>query len=155
MGFIKEAKPVFHQLYSEQLQKFRLAAQGHGEHQPPVNKRERIETHFDPLPFWYATFEDQLNSQEEYPLHAVTQRPAAMYHSWGSQNAWLRQLHGYNKLYLSKRLADQHALADGDWATLTSRAGTIKAPVKVMEGVNDKTVWTGTHRQTPGRLEPV
>ena len=56
--------------------------------------------------------------------------------------AWLRQLHGYNKLYLSKRLADQHALADGDWATLTSRAGTIKAPVKVMEGVNDKTVWT-------------
>ena len=142
MGFIKEAKPVFHQLYSEQLQKFRLAAQGHGEHQPPVNKRERIETHFDPLPFWYATFEDQLNSQEEYPLHAVTQRPAAMYHSWGSQNAWLRQLHGYNKLYLSKRLADQHALADGDWATLTSRAGTIKAPVKVMEGVNDKTVWT-------------
>ena len=86
MGFIKEAKPVFHQLYSEQLQKFRLAAQGHGEQQPPLNKRERIETHFDPLPFWYATFEDQLNSKEEYPLHAVTQRPAAMYHSWGSQN---------------------------------------------------------------------
>ena len=142
MGFIKEAKPVFHQLYSEQLQKFRLAAQGYGEHQPPADKRERIETHFDPLPFWYAPFEDQVNEQEDFPLHAVTQRPAAMYHSWGSQNAWLRQLHGHNKLYLSKRLADQHALEDGDWATLTSRAGAIKAPVKVMDGVNDKTVWT-------------
>jgi len=142
MGFIKEALPVFHQLYSEQLQKFRLAAQGHGDHQPPDDKRDRIQTYFDPLPFWYAPFEDQVNSLEEYPLHAVTQRPAAMYHSWGSQNAWLRQLHGYNKLYVPRRLAEQHDLQDGDWATLTSRAGTIKAPVKIMDGVNDKTVWT-------------
>ena len=97
MGFIKEAKLVFHQLYSEQLQNSGLP-RVHGEHQPPVTKRERIETHFDPL-LSGRTFEDQLNSQEEYPLHAVTS--PAMYHSWGSQNAWLRQLHGYNKLYLS------------------------------------------------------
>ena len=31
-------------------------------------------------------------------MYAVTQRPAAMYHSWGSMNAWLRQLHGRNFL---------------------------------------------------------
>ena len=30
----------------------------------------------------------------DFPMYAVTQRPAAMYHSWGSMNAWLRQLHG-------------------------------------------------------------
>ena len=50
--------------------------------------------------------------------------------------------HGFNKLYIPRRLADHHSLNDGDWVTLTSRAGEIKAPVKVMDGINDKTVWT-------------
>ena len=31
-------------------------------------------------------------STAAFPLHALTQRPMAMYHSWGSQNAWLRQI---------------------------------------------------------------
>src|SRR5690606_1618968 len=37
--------------------KGRLAAQGHGEHQPPEEHRERVETYFDPLPIWYEPFE--------------------------------------------------------------------------------------------------
>ena len=36
-------------------------------------------------------------------FQALTQRPMAMYHSWGSQNAWLRQVHGENPLYLPTR----------------------------------------------------
>ena len=32
----------------------------------------------------------------KFPLNAVTQRPMAMYHSWDSQNAWLRQIHAHN-----------------------------------------------------------
>ena len=57
MGFIGKADQIILQLYSEPLQKFRLAAQGHGAVQPPETHRARIETYFDPLPFWYAPFE--------------------------------------------------------------------------------------------------
>ena len=53
MGFIEHAEPITLQLYSEELQKFRLAAQGHGAVQPPRRHRERVRTYFDPLPFWY------------------------------------------------------------------------------------------------------
>ena len=48
-------------LYSEVLQSFRLAAQGKtARRQPPEQLRERIETYFDPLPFWYPPLETQL-----------------------------------------------------------------------------------------------
>ncbi len=98
MGFIDRASPVTFQLYSEVLQKFRLAAQGVAGPQPPRQHRERIETYFDPLPFWYPSLDH--GDEHLFPMHAVTQRPMAMYHSWGSQNAWLRQLHTSNRLYL-------------------------------------------------------
>ena len=55
--------------------------------------------YFDPLPIWYRPFEEDPVDGGEFPLHAITQRPMAMYHSWGSQNAWLRQIHGENRLY--------------------------------------------------------
>src|SRR5436190_3333265 len=57
MGFIARPEPVVLQLYSETLQKFRLAAQGHGPVQPPDADRERVATYFDPLPIWYEPFE--------------------------------------------------------------------------------------------------
>ena len=110
MGFIKDAKSVFHQLYSNNF-KIQACRTRSWRATTAGEQARAIKTHFDPLPFWYATFEDQLNSKEEYPLHAVTSVPLPCI-TRGSQNAWLRQLHGYNKLYLSKRLADQHALAD-------------------------------------------
>jgi anaerobic selenocysteine-containing dehydrogenase len=89
MGFIEQAEPIILQLYSEELQKFGLAAQGHGAVQPPRRHRERVRTYFDPLPFWYPPFE-AADAQADFPLHAISQRPAAMYHSWGSMNPWLR-----------------------------------------------------------------
>jgi len=141
-GFIAEAGPVVMQLYSEPLQKFRLAAQGHGLQQPPPQKRERIERYFDPLPFWYPPFEEEAVDERDFPLHAVTQRPMAMYHSWGSQNAWLRQIHAANRLYVPAVLAAQEGIADDDWVWLISRHGQIKAQVRLMQGVNAHTVWT-------------
>ena len=57
MGFIERAEPITLQLYSEELQRFRLAAQGHGAVQPPQRHRERVRVYFDPLPFWYPAFE--------------------------------------------------------------------------------------------------
>jgi anaerobic selenocysteine-containing dehydrogenase len=139
MGFIERAEPIVLQLYSEELQKFRLAAQRHGAVQPPERDRERVRAYFDPLPFWYPPLED---NQAAFPLHAITQRPAAMYHSWGSMNAWLRQIHGSNRLYLHRTRAGQLGLEDDDWVWVTSRHGRIKAQIRLMDGVNPDTCWT-------------
>ena len=75
MGFIDRREPIIIQLYSEVLQKFRLAARGHGPVLPPAKHRARIETYFDPMPVWYPPFEDAASAGGDFPLHAVTQRP--------------------------------------------------------------------------------
>jgi len=142
MGFIGHADQIVMQLYSEPLQKFRLAARGHGDIQPPERERQRIEAYFDPLPIWYPPFEGSMIDTDDFPMHAVTQRPMAMYHSWGSQNAWLRQIHGLNKLMMSRRRAESLGIADGDWVRVTSHHGAITVQVKLMDGVQDDTVWT-------------
>ena len=142
MGFYDAPQPYAFQIYVETLQKFRLAAEGHGDQQPPDHLRERIRTCFTPLPSWYAPFEGSAVDEDAYPLHALTQRPMAMYHSWGSQNAWLRQIHGHNPMFVSQALAAEHDLADGDWIWVTSHHGRIRVPVAVMAGVNDHTIWT-------------
>ena len=72
----------------------------YGGKQPPDRLRERIKTYMDPLPFYYEPLESQMTDTTKYPLNALTQRPMAMYHSWDSQNAWLRQIHGYNTLFV-------------------------------------------------------
>ncbi len=142
LGFIDSTAPIVMQLYSEEIQRFRLAAEGHGAVQPPADHRPRIKEYFDPLPIWYAPFEDDQIGVDEFPLHAITQRPAAMYHSWGSQNAWLRQIHTANRLYVPRKLAQAQDIADDDWVWLESRNGKIKAQVRLMDGVNENTVWT-------------
>ena len=142
MGFFDKPEPYTFQIYSEVMQKFILAAEGHGDNQPPEHLRERVKTCFSPLPSWYENFEHERTDDDEFPIFALTQRPMAMYHSWGSQNPWLRQIHGHNPLFISGALAEKHDLADGDWAWVTSHHGKIRVPVAVMEGVNPNTVWT-------------
>ena len=110
--------------------------------QPPEPHRERIRTYFDPLPFWYPPFEEAAGDDASFPLHAITQRPAAMYHSWGSMNAWLRQIHSFNRLYLHRRRAAELGLVDDDWVWVRSRHGRITAQVRLMDGVNPDTCWT-------------
>ncbi len=140
VGFVGSTDPILIQLYVEPLQKFRLAAQGHGAVQPPDRLRARVETFFDPLPFWYPPFEHM--DADGFPISALTQRPMAMYHSWGSQNAWLRQIHGANRLYVGRRLAEREGISDDDWVWIESRMGKVKAQVRLMDGVNTDTVWT-------------
>ncbi len=142
MGLIDKAEPIVLQLYSEVLQKFRLAAEGHGDVQPPDQHRERVRTYFDPLPLWYMPFEEAAVARDAFPLHAITQRPMAMYHSWGSQNAWLRQIHGENRLHIHRATAARLGIADDDWVAVTSHHGRIKVQAKLMDGVNPNTVWT-------------
>ncbi|MCO5135100.1 MAG: molybdopterin oxidoreductase family protein, partial [Phyllobacteriaceae bacterium] len=130
------------QLYLEPLRKFQLCAEGNAEPVPPESHRQRILDCFDPLPDWYPPFEGTAIDETEYPYHALTQRPAAMYHSWGSQNAWLRQIHGSNPMYVPQAICDELGLQQGDWAWIISAHGRIKVPVAPMRAVNEKTLWT-------------
>ncbi|WP_120634006.1 molybdopterin oxidoreductase family protein [Ruegeria sp. EL01] len=139
MGIYDSPQPYLFQLYSEPMRKFQLAAEGHGDRQPPDHLRQRIQDTMDPLPIWYET--DQ-QGNEGYTINALTQRPMAMYHSWGTQNAWLRQLHGRNPLYVPTKLMREHGLEDGDWAKVSSPHGAITVPVMEMAALNDSTVWT-------------
>jgi anaerobic selenocysteine-containing dehydrogenase len=142
MGLIDSADPIILQLYVEPLQRFRLAARGHGKVLPPETHQERIATYFDPLPFWYVPFEQARIDCGSFPLHALTQRPMQMYHSWHSQNAWLRQILGNNRLFINRATGQALGLAEEDWVWLSSRQGRIRVPTKLMDGVNPDTVWT-------------
>jgi anaerobic selenocysteine-containing dehydrogenase len=142
MGWLPTEEPITLQLYSEVLQKFRLAARGHGAVQPPDSERRRIETYFDPLPIWYSPIEEAVLGSGEFDLHAITQRPMHMYHSWGSQNAWLRQITARNRLFVHPETAARHGLADDDWVWVISHQGRVKGQVRLMHGVNPQTVWT-------------
>ncbi|MDD9729386.1 molybdopterin oxidoreductase family protein [Mameliella sp. AT18] len=138
-GLCDTAAPYLFQLYVEPLRRFQRAAEGHGDQQPPDHLRDQIKGKLTPLPLWYAP---DAGSPDTYPVHALTQRPMAMYHSWGSQNAWLRQVHGHNPMYLPSRLMQEHRLQDGDWARITSPHGEIIVPVMEMAALNPNTIWT-------------
>lgn len=139
MGIYDAPQPYLFSLYVEPLRRFQLAAEGHGDRQPPDHLRDRIKQTMSPLPIWY---ESDPEGAEGYNVHALTQRPMAMYHSWGSQNAWLRQLHGHNPLYLPTAIMRAKGLQDGDWARVTSPHGGITVPVMEMAALNPTTVWT-------------
>ena len=140
MGFFDAVQPYIFQLYVEPMRKFQLAAEGHGERQPPEHLRERIKHTLDPLPIWYSN--EPENLADQYPVTALTQRPMAMYHSWGSQNAWLRQIHGHNPLYVPTKIWEENSFEEGDWARVVSPHGEIVVPVAHMAALNDNTVWT-------------
>ena len=149
LGFVGSTDAITLELYSETLQRFRLAAQGHGAHQPPDSERKRVAHYFDPLPFWYESLAgDQTGDgasplpPSQYPLSAITQRPMFMYHSWGSQNAWLRQIAARNFLYLHPDTAAARGIADGDWVWVESAHGRIRVPAKYHAGTARGTVWT-------------
>ncbi|MEW6678851.1 MAG: molybdopterin oxidoreductase family protein [Pseudomonadota bacterium] len=142
-GMTRHAEPINCHIYSEVLQKFRLAAQGKGQgRQPPERLKQRIATYFDPLPFYYEPLEATLSDKHKYPLNAVTQRPMAMYHSWDSQNAWLRQIHAYNYLYVNPKTAAAQGISDDDWIWVESQWGRVKALARLSEAVEPGTVWT-------------
>ncbi|OGS98953.1 MAG: formate dehydrogenase [Gallionellales bacterium RIFCSPLOWO2_12_FULL_59_22] len=137
------AEPILIHLYSEVLQKFRLAAQGRGiTRKPPAHLAKRIETYFDPLPFFYEPLETQASDRYRYPLAAMTQRPMAMYHSWDSQNAWLRQIHAHNYLHINTLTAQAAGIADGAWMWVESQWGKVRCMARYSEAVEPGTVWT-------------
>ena len=137
------AEPINIHIYSEVLMKFRLAAQGKLEgKQPPEHLRMRVETHFDPLPFYAEPLEVQLTDKQKYPLAALTQRPMAMYHSWDSQNAWLRQIHAHNYMHIHPSTAQAQGIEDGGWMWAESMHGKVRCLARYSEAVEPGTIWT-------------
>jgi anaerobic selenocysteine-containing dehydrogenase len=142
-GFRKFNTPIVIALYSDVMQKFRLAAQGKTKgRQPPEHLRARIARYFDPLPSWYPPLEHGTTDHARFPLAAITQRPMAMYHSWDSQNAWLRQIHGENYLYMNPRTAAAQGIEDGGWIYVESQWGKVRCIARYSEAVEPGTVWT-------------
>ncbi|HET6545711.1 MAG TPA: molybdopterin dinucleotide binding domain-containing protein, partial [Rhodanobacteraceae bacterium] len=181
MGFVASTEPVTMQLYCEVLQRFRLAAQGHGAVQPPERERARVARYFDPVPMWYSSQSDTDSPRpsgdgarragegsalaqdmpplestpsppgatrhpppggEGYKLSAITQRPMFMYHAWGSQNRWLRQIAARNVLYVHPDTLAADRLDDGDWAWIASPRGRLRVQVRAHAGCAPGTVWT-------------
>jgi len=162
MGWSPTNDPVQLALYSDTLQRFRLAAQGRtGGRAPPAALRERIAKYFDPLPFWHRPLEDAATDTTAFPLNAVTQRPMAMYHSWDSQNAWLRQIHSHNYLHVNPVTARAAGIGDGAWCWVESPWGRVRCMARHTEAVEPGTVWTwnaigkadGAWRLAPGADE--
>jgi anaerobic selenocysteine-containing dehydrogenase len=151
MGFTGSTEPITLQLYCETLQRFRLAAQGHGAVQPPEHERVRVARFFDPVPLWYESTGAEPSPQlsrgergfsESFDLHAITQRPMFMYHSWGSQNRWLRQIATRNYLYAHPHTLAAHGIADNEWAWIASPRGRIRVQVRAHAATAPGTLWT-------------
>lgn len=143
-GFNGSSDPIILELYSETLQKFRLAGMGlyDGPQPTDAQHKERLSKYFDPLPFWYEPLEEQRVDKDMYTLHAVNQRPMMHYHSWDSQNEWLRQILGQNFLYMNTKTGRALGIADESWAWVESHIGKVRVQVKLIEGCEENTVWT-------------
>ena len=66
----------------------------------------------------------------------------AMYHSWDSQNAWLRQIHSHNYLNVNPLTAKKAGIGDGAWCWVESQWGNVRCMVRYSEAVEPGTVWT-------------
>ena len=141
IGVYDKPTPYLFTLWCEPLRRFQLAAEGKHRLVPPPHLHELYAKTMDPLPIWYSPFADT-DESGGFDIHALTQRPMAMYHSWGSQNAWLRQIHGRNPLYVPTKIWEANGFSDGDWAKVTSPHGEITVPVAPMAALNENTVWT-------------
>jgi anaerobic selenocysteine-containing dehydrogenase len=142
-GWTESDAPIVIELYSETLRKFQRAGEGMGEHVPPEEyQRRRLREYCRPLPFYYRPLEQARQDGDSYPFYAVTQRPMFMYHSWDSQNAWLRQIAADNHIHINRTRAAEMGIADDDWVWLSSRIGKVAARARCMDGVAADTVWT-------------
>ena len=66
----------------------------------------------------------------------------AMYHSWDSQNAWLRQIHTHNYLFVNTKTAQAAGIKDGGGLWVESMHGKVRCLCRYSEAVEPGTVWT-------------
>jgi anaerobic selenocysteine-containing dehydrogenase len=70
----------------------------------------------------------------------------AMYHSWDSQNAWLRQIHGENYLFMNPLMARGNGIEDGGWIYVESPWGKVRCMARYSD--------LERYRQGSGGVEP-
>lgn len=142
--WIPSPDPIVLHFYSDVLQTFRLAGKGlwPGKKPSSPDVARRLSQYSDPLPMWYPPFEYDLEDAGNFPLHIITQRPMTHYHSWGSMNAWLRQLLHENPLFINPIMADRLGVTEGQWVWVESRIGRMTARVRLSAAVEPTTVWT-------------
>ena len=139
----RHGDPLMIALYSEVMQRFRLAAQGSPpRRQPPERLRERVEKLLRSAAVLLSRRSRTTSPTAAYPAAAITQRPMAMYHSWDSQNAWLRQIHGHNFLFVNPADRGAQGIADGGWMWIESQWGRVRCMARYSEAVEPGTVWT-------------
>lgn len=143
-ALIPKPEPILVHVYSEILQTFKLAGQGLYDGPTPqtTEHQTRLKTYFNPLPTYYEPLEWSTIDTKKYPLHAVTQRPMMMYHSWDSQNAWLRQIINQNFLYMNIKTGESLGLQDETWVWIESIHARARVPLKLIQGCQEDTVWT-------------
>jgi anaerobic selenocysteine-containing dehydrogenase len=154
-GIYDTPQPYLFSLWSEPMRRFQLAAEGFGPASRPTICATRLKQAMDPLPVWYAPYGDE-DAAFGYPVHALTQRPMDMYHSWGSQNAWLRQIKGRNYLYLPTAIWQAQGFREGTGRAVTS-PGHHRGAGGAYGGAERKHVWTWNaigKRKGPGRWTP-
>ncbi len=125
------ARRMYFSSISSRLRKFQLAAEGKREPQPPDSHRARIRECFDPLPFWYPPVRGRGGISGR--VSAARDHPAPdgdVSFSWGSQNAWLRQIHAANALFVPSKVCDAAGLAG--W-----RLGRVISPHGRIHGAGD------------------
>jgi anaerobic selenocysteine-containing dehydrogenase len=154
-GLRRDRDPIVIHLYSEFLQRFRLAAQGkHKGKQPPERLRQRVQTYFDPLPFYYAPLEEQATdttvpaqrgdaaADGDVPLVGLAERLAAPdpHHNFLMVNRQTANGRGHRRRRLD---VGRIALGQGALHVPPQRSGGARHGVDLER-----------HRQGTGRLEP-
>ncbi len=142
-GMIRYAEPINIHIYSEVLQKFRLAAQGKWPgKQPPERLRKRVETYFDPLPFYYDPLETQATDLRRYPLMRSRSGP------WRCITVGLAECLAAPDPQLTTicssipASARRSGIEDGDWMWVESMHGKVRCLCRYSEAVEPGTVWT-------------
>ena len=137
--------PIVFQLYCEPLQKIPpRRARATAPVQPPEQHRARIETYFDPLPFWYPPFEGAALDERELPAarhHAAAD--ARCITPGARRTPGCARSTAQNRLYMQPRRARRRSAsptATGSGSRAASAAS--RAQVQLMDGVNADTVWT-------------
>jgi hypothetical protein len=107
------------------LQKFRSGRARQGQRTHAAGDPRATVTYFDLLPFWYAPIEAQATDNAQFPS---TPSPSADgdVSPWDSQNAWLRQIHTHNHLFVNPKVAHAAGIEDGAGCGSTAR-GKVRA----------------------------
>ena len=139
LGFVGSTAPITIQFYAETLQRFRLAAQGHGAAQPPERDRARVERFFDPLPFWYASLATKtpiISTQRHHAASDVHVPRLGLAEPLAAPDRYAqRALH-------PSRYRARRAIADGDWIWISSPRGRIRVQARTHAATAPGTVWT-------------